>query len=105
MIRFCLESKLDVKEVKNCLKTFTNDQNQFSSVSTNEINFIVDLLQLQGLQNLKGEETGFTTDAKNSLEKLSELLNLEITFLEKFLSIFLLNSAEKINQSVKTFNW
>ena len=54
---------------------------------------------------MTGEETGFNTDAKNSMEKLSELLNIEINFLEIFLSIFLLNSGEKTNQSIKSFNW
>jgi hypothetical protein len=36
---------------------------------------------------------------------LSELLNIDISFLEKFLTIFLLNSGTKANQSIKSFNW
>jgi hypothetical protein len=51
-------------------------------MSSKEIHFVLDILQLQSLQLIQGEEKNFNTDAKNSIEKLSLLLNIDIKFLD-----------------------
>lgn len=102
IIKFILNPKIDDKSLDLTLKNLTNEKNRLLTLSAPEKQFLMKLLQLKPLLENKDTQN-WTTETKNSIEKMSELVNITEKDIGLILSMVLLTNYDKILTAVNEF--